>query len=129
MKCGLFLDVVVAQGSAIFQLLACKDQSLLIGRDSFLILDLGLYILDGVARFNLQGDGFSCQSLDEDLHSATQTQHQVKGGFFLDIVVAEGTAVFKLFAGENETLLIGGNAFFVLDLCLDIFNRVARLYL
>ena len=34
-----------------------------------------------------------------------------------------------MFAGENKTLLIGGNAFFVLDLCLDIFNGVARLYL
>ena len=48
----------------------------------------------------------------------------MKGGFFLDIVVAEGTAVFKLFAGENKTLLIGGDAFFILDLCLDIFNGV-----
>merc|ERR1719259_1106067 len=41
-KGGLLLDVVVRQGAAIFQLLASKDQPLLIGGNSLLILDLGL---------------------------------------------------------------------------------------
>jgi len=45
---GLLLDVVVRQGSAVFQLLSSEDQSLLIGWDTFLILDLGLHILNGV---------------------------------------------------------------------------------
>ena len=31
-------------------------------------LDLGLDILDGVARLNLKGDGLTGQGLDEDLH-------------------------------------------------------------
>jgi len=42
------LDVVVAQGSAILELLSGENQSLLIGRDSFLVLDLGLDVVDGV---------------------------------------------------------------------------------
>ncbi len=41
---------------------------LLIGRDSFLILNLLLDILDGVAGFNLQSDGFAREGFDEDLH-------------------------------------------------------------
>ena len=35
---------------------------------TFLILDLGLNLLDGVTRLNLEGDGLSSESLDEDLH-------------------------------------------------------------
>ena len=37
MEGGLFLDVVVGQGAAIFELLACEDQALLVGWDAFLI--------------------------------------------------------------------------------------------
>jgi hypothetical protein len=65
---GLFLDVVVGQRAAVFQLLACKDQALLVGRDALLVLDLGLDILDRVGRLHLQSDGLAGQSFDEDLH-------------------------------------------------------------
>ena len=37
MKRRLFLDIVIAQGSAIFQLLAGEDQSLLVGWDALLV--------------------------------------------------------------------------------------------
>ena len=45
---GLLLDVVVSQSAAVLQLLAGKDQALLVRGDSLLVLDLGLDILDGV---------------------------------------------------------------------------------
>ena len=45
---ALFLNVVVRQSSAIFQLLACKDQSLLVWRDTLLVLDLGLHVVDSI---------------------------------------------------------------------------------
>jgi hypothetical protein len=45
---GLLLDVVVGEGSAVFELLASEDESLLIGRNTFLVLNLGLDILNGV---------------------------------------------------------------------------------
>ena len=51
----------------------------------------------------------------------------MEGRLLLDIVVREGPAVLKLLAGEDETLLIRGDALLVLDLALDIINRVARL--
>merc|ERR1712213_171609 len=59
MQGTLLLDVVVGEGSSIFQLLSSEDQSLLIWRNSFLVLDLGLDILNGVRWLNLQGDGFA----------------------------------------------------------------------
>merc|ERR1719278_80189 len=65
---GLLLDVVVRQSPSVLQLLAGKDQPLLIRRDSLLVLDLGLDILDGVRGLDLEGDGLTREGLDEDLH-------------------------------------------------------------
>jgi len=45
---GFLLDVVVRQGAAILQLLASKDQALLVRRNALFVLDLGLDIVDGV---------------------------------------------------------------------------------
>jgi hypothetical protein len=50
---GLLLDVVVRKSTAIFQLLASKDQALLIRGDTFLVLDLGLDIVNGVRGFHI----------------------------------------------------------------------------
>ena len=60
-KSGFLLNVVVAQGAAILQLLSSEDQSLLVRWDSFLVLDLGLHVFDGVRRLHIQGDGLSSQ--------------------------------------------------------------------
>ena len=48
MESGLLLNIVVRKCSAVFELLSSEDQSLLIGRDTFLVLDLSLDVLDGV---------------------------------------------------------------------------------
>lgn len=86
MERGFLLDVVVGQGAPVFELLAGKDQALLIWRDALLVLDLALDVVDGVGGFDLESDGLSgdCDllvsrvglmwreqvltSLDEDLH-------------------------------------------------------------
>ena len=68
MQGGLLLDVVVGQGSTVFQLLSSEDQSLLIWRNSLFILNFGLYVLDGVGSFDVQSDGLSGQGLNEYLH-------------------------------------------------------------
>jgi hypothetical protein len=56
---GLLLNVVVAKGAAVFELLASEDKTLLIRRDTLLVLDLALDIVDGVRRLNLKGDGLA----------------------------------------------------------------------
>ena len=38
MECRFLLDVVVAESTAVFELLAGEDQALLVGRDSLLVL-------------------------------------------------------------------------------------------
>ena len=53
----LLLDVVVRQGAVIFQLLAGKDEALLVGRNALLVLNLLLHVLNGVGRLDLCTDG------------------------------------------------------------------------
>lgn len=43
------------------------------------------------------------------LSTTTKTKDQVESGFLLDVVVAEGAAILKLLASEDQTLLVGGN--------------------
>jgi len=65
---GLFLDVVVRESSAIFELFSSEDQSLLIWRDAFLVLNFGFNVFDGVGRFDFEGDGFPGEGFDKNLH-------------------------------------------------------------
>jgi len=71
MEGGLLLDVVVSKSSSVLELLSCEDQSLLIWGNSFLVLDLGLDVLDSVRALDLKSDCLSSQGLDEDLHSSS----------------------------------------------------------
>lgn len=59
------LDVVVAQGAAILKLLTSEDQALLVRGNTLLVLDLGLDVVDGVARLDVEGNGLTRQGLDE----------------------------------------------------------------
>ena len=122
MESGLLLDVVVGKGSSILELLTGEDKSLLIWRDTFLVLDLGLDVLNGVRWLNIEGDGLSSQSLDEDLHTTSESEDEVEGRLLLDVVVGEGSAVFELFTSEDESLLIWRDTFLVLDLSLDVLD-------
>ena len=109
-KRGLLLDVVIGQGAAILQLLASKDQALLVRRDALLVLDLGLDIVNGVAGLDLQGDGLASQGLDKDLHATAQTEHQVESGLLLDVVVSQSAAIFQLLASKDQALLVRRDA-------------------
>ncbi|KAL0088582.1 hypothetical protein F4703DRAFT_1847169, partial [Phycomyces blakesleeanus] len=50
------------------KLLAGEDQTLLVRRNTFLVLDLLLDVVDGVGRLNLQGNGLASKGFDKDLH-------------------------------------------------------------
>ena len=124
MEGWLLLDVVVTEGAAVFELLASEDEALLIWGDAFLVLDFGLHVLNWVRGLNIEGDGLTSEGLNEDLHTTAEAKNQVEGWLLLDVVVAEGSAVFKLLSSEDEALLIWGDTFLVLDLSFDVFNRV-----
>merc|ERR1712156_417194 len=127
MEGRLFLDVIIGQSPAVLKLLASEDQPLLIRGDSFLILNLSLDILNTVAGFNLQGDGFAGQGLDKDLHTSSQPENQMECRLFLDIVIGQRPAVLKLLASEDQPLLVRGDSLLVLDLGLHVLNAVASL--
>ena len=59
MKSRLLLDVVVGEGTAVLELLSSEDQALLVWWNSLLVLDLGLDVVDGVGRLNLEGDSLA----------------------------------------------------------------------
>jgi hypothetical protein len=75
-----------------------EDETLLVGRDALLVLDLGFDVVDGIRRLDFQCDGLAGQCLDEDLHAAAQTEHQVKRRFFLDVVVGQCASILQLLA-------------------------------
>jgi len=126
-KSRFFLDIVVGEGSAVFELLSSEDKSLLIWWDTFFVLDFSFHVFDRVCWLNIKGDGFSSQSLNKDLHTSSKSEDQVESRFFLDVVIAESSAIFQLFTSEDESLLIWWDTFFVLDLSLDVFNWVCWL--
>jgi len=61
-------DFVVGERTSIFKLFPIKDQPLLDWGNSIPFLDLVFDDLGCVRRFDIEGDGFPRQVLDEDLH-------------------------------------------------------------
>merc|ERR1712032_1763199 len=116
MEGRLLLDVVIRESTAVLELLSSEDETLLVGRDALLVLDLGLHIVNGVGWLDLKGDGLAGEGLDEDLHTTAETEHEMEGRLLLDVVIRESTAVLELLASEDETLLVGRDALLVLDL-------------
>ncbi len=78
MESRLLLNVVVRQVPSVLQLLASEDEALLVRRDAFLVLDLGLHVLNGVVRLDVKSNGLASQGLNEDLHATAQVVHQGK---------------------------------------------------
>lgn len=78
-ECRFLLDVVVRKGATVLKLLSGEDQTLLVRGNSFLVLDLGLDIVDCVRGLNLKSDSLARKGLDEDLHDC---------GFYVVVVVS-----------------------------------------
>merc|ERR1711865_782461 len=90
---GLLLNVVIGKSTAILKLLAGEDEALLVRRNAFLVLDLCLHVFNSVTGLDVQGDGLAGESLDEDLHTTAQTEHEVERGLLLNVVIGKSTAI------------------------------------
>ena len=55
-------------------------------------------------------------NLDRSHTATSKSEDEMEGGLLLDVVVGEGSSVFELLSSEDESLLIGGNTFLILDL-------------
>jgi len=120
MEGGFLLNVVVRKSAAILKLLSGEDESLLVWWDTFLVLDLGFDVLDGVRSLDLKSDGLAGESLDEDLHATSKSKDEMECRLFLDVVIRKSSSVFELLASEDKSLLVWGNSFLVLK------NKVKR---
>lgn len=97
---------------------------MLIRADTLLVLDLGIRIVNIVGIFQVQSNRLPGQDLHKYLYATPETQRQLKGELFMDVVFRKGSAIVELFASKDEPLLVRGDAFLVLDLRLDVVNSV-----
>ena len=95
---------MVANIRTILELLAREDEALLVRRDALLVLDLRLHVVDGVRSLHVERDGLARERLDEDLHTATEAQHQVERGLLLDVVVRQRAAYADVTASSLRAL-------------------------
>ena len=128
MKRGFLVNVVIAQRTSVLELLSGEDQSLLIRRNSLLVLNLLLDSFDRVRGFHVERDGLIGKSLDEDLHTSSESKDEMKRGFLRNVVIAQRTSVLELLSGEDQSLLIRRNSLLVLNLLLDSFDRVGGIH-
>ena len=66
--CALLLDVVVGERPAVLELFARKDEALLVGGDTLLVLDLAFDHVNGVCGLYFKCDGLASEGLNEDLN-------------------------------------------------------------
>merc|ERR1719457_98501 len=103
----------------------------MVGSSTFLLSAVGCtwvetsvaFAADHLVTVVLLGEN-SQRRLDD---TSPQPEHQMEGGLLLDVVVGQGPAIFQLLAGEDQTLLVWWDSFFVLDLSLDILDSVRSL--
>ena len=55
--------IVIGEGTTVLKLLAGEYEVLLVGRDAFLVLDLGFDVVDSVRGLNLKVNGLARQGL------------------------------------------------------------------
>lgn len=68
MQRRLLLDIIICERATILELLAGKNEALLIRRNTLFILNLLLHVIDRIRRLHIQRYCFTRQSLYEDLH-------------------------------------------------------------
>ena len=56
-----------------------------------------------------------------------ETVHEMEGRFIPNVIVWKGAVIFQRLDGEDQTLLVWGEACFVLDFSLDVLDGVGRL--
>jgi hypothetical protein len=106
-KSRLLLDVVVGKGAAILELLAGKDQALLVWGNALLVLNLALDIVDGVRGLDLKGDGLARKGLDEAVWrkneiSALSQSARATAVFEIEVLTSALRHEFTL-ASSNKT--------------------------
>mmetsp|Transcript_71328 Transcript_71328/g.148901 ORF Transcript_71328/g.148901 Transcript_71328/m.148901 type:complete len:290 (-) Transcript_71328:309-1178(-) len=107
-----------------------RHDGVLLRLDRHLALDVVAHLLrqpthlDCTERFKLPLRRVACVCGACGPRPTSQTQDQVKRRLLLDVVVSKRAPVLELLSRKDEPLLVGGDAFFVLDLLLQVFDGV-----
>ena len=64
------------------------------------------------------------KDLDKYLCSTMETEDQVEGGLFLDVVVVQSAPILQLLSSEDKSLLVGGDAFLIPDLGPHVIDGI-----
>jgi hypothetical protein len=73
------LHVVIRKCMPVFELFASEDQVLLFRWNTLLVLNLRFHIVDGIRGFDFERNGLTGKSLHKNLHTATETEDEMKG--------------------------------------------------
>ena len=65
MKSRLLLDVIIGKSAPVLKLFTSENETLLVGGNALLVLNLRLYVVDGVGRFDLEGNSLTSEGLDD----------------------------------------------------------------
>ena len=87
---------------SILKLLSSKDQALLVGRNAFFVLDLGLHVVNHIRGCNLKGNCLPNKSLDENLHTTVKMQNE--GELLLNVIIRKSAAILKLLASKKLSI-------------------------
>jgi hypothetical protein len=128
-ECAFLLNVVVSHRPPVLQALSREDESLLVTRNTFLVLNLSLDVLNAVSLIGLNSHGLSGKCPHENLHASSQSQHEVQGALLLDVVVGHCPSIFETLSGEDESLFAGWDALLLSNTFLDLGNAVGVLHI
>jgi len=63
----------------------------------------------------------------DELATPTKTKNEMEGALLLDVIIRKRATVLQLLASEDKALLVGRDAFLVLDLRFYVVDGVGRL--
>ena len=62
------------------------------------------------------------------LNDATaEAKDQMEGRLLLNVIVSQSAAILELLTSENQTLLVRGDSFLILNLSLDILCKILEI--
>ena len=98
MQLVLLLDAVITEGHAINKLHTIKNQTLLIRRDAFLVMNFRFNIVNCVTRLSIKGNDFACQRFNKQFHNA-------KKGTYLSMI-SQNTTIAKPYQRNFKPMAI-----------------------
>ena len=126
---AFLLNVVVSHRPPVLQALSREDESLLVTGNTFLVLDLSLDVLNAIGLLGLNGDGLSGERPYENLHSSSESEHEVQSALLLDVVIGHCPSIFEALSGEDESLFAGWDALLLSNAFLDLGDALGLLHI